>query len=128
MSNILGFNTLNILVLLVIMLIVAGPKRMIQWAYTVGQYIGKFRAMFQETMNTINKELQAADPGLAQNLKDLTKVGASFDILSEANKVINAEPTKPVTPVAPIVPAPTEPPTASEAADEKPRYDAWLQK
>jgi Sec-independent protein translocase protein TatA len=55
--NILGVGGWEIAVILVIMLIVAGPKRMIAWAYVLGQYTSKLRRMWAETMTAFQKEL-----------------------------------------------------------------------
>jgi Sec-independent protein translocase protein TatA len=55
--NILGVGGWEVAVILVIMLIVAGPKRMIAWAYVLGQYTSKLRRMWAETMTAFQKEL-----------------------------------------------------------------------
>ncbi len=86
--NILGVGPAEVIVILIIMLVVAGPKRMVQWAYQLGRYTAQLRAMFQETMNAVQKEL--AESGLDVT-KDLPSIPRSFDIVSEAAKVINAE-------------------------------------
>jgi Sec-independent protein translocase protein TatA len=66
----LGIGGWELMTLLVIMLIVAGPKRMIQWAYIAGTYAAKLRAIWAETMKVVQKELKAS--GVDVNLpKDL---------------------------------------------------------
>lgn len=55
--EIFGIGGAELIAILLIMLIVAGPKRMIQWAYVLGQYTAKLRAMWAETMNALQKEL-----------------------------------------------------------------------
>src|SRR5215475_11137255 len=55
--NILGVGGWELAVILIIMLIVAGPKRMIGWAYVLGQYTAKLRRMWAETMTAFQKEL-----------------------------------------------------------------------
>jgi len=55
--NILGVGGWEVAVILLIMLIVAGPKRMIEWAYVLGQYTSKLRKMWAETMTIVQKEL-----------------------------------------------------------------------
>lgn len=66
--NILGVGIPELLIVLLIMLVVAGPKRMIQWAYVFGQYTAKLRAMWQETSTMLRKEL--ADAGIEPEVVD----------------------------------------------------------
>lgn len=59
--NILGIGGPEILVIFIIMLVVAGPKRMIHWAYVLGQYVAKFRAMWSETVDLVQQEFDQAN-------------------------------------------------------------------
>jgi len=72
--NILGIGGWELLAILLIMLLVAGPKRMIHWAYILGQYVAKFRAMWSETVDVIQKEFDDAGVGI-QIPKDLPTRG-----------------------------------------------------
>lgn len=58
--NIFGVGTTELVIILLIMLIVAGPKRMVRWAYYVGQYVGKFRKMWAEVVDVVQKEIDEA--------------------------------------------------------------------
>ena len=58
--ELLGIGTTELIAILVIMLVVAGPKRMIRWAYILGQYTAKLRRMWAETMAVVQKEFDAA--------------------------------------------------------------------
>ncbi|MBZ0297758.1 MAG: hypothetical protein K8L99_34705 [Anaerolineae bacterium] len=58
--NILGVGGWELLAILLIMLLFAGPKRMVHWAYIMGQYVAKFRAMWAETVDVIQKEFDDA--------------------------------------------------------------------
>jgi Sec-independent protein translocase protein TatA len=58
--NILGVGGWELAAILIIMLIVAGPKRMVQWAYILGTYVAKLRAMWAETAALIQEELDQA--------------------------------------------------------------------
>jgi hypothetical protein len=42
------------------MLVIAGPKRMIKWAYIMGQYVAKFRRMWAETVDVLQHEFDEA--------------------------------------------------------------------
>jgi len=58
--NFFGVGAFEILIIFVIMLVVAGPKRMVQWAYHLGQYMTKLRNMWGELMDGVQKELDEA--------------------------------------------------------------------
>jgi sec-independent protein translocase protein TatB len=62
--NIFGIGEGEILLIIVIILIVAGPKRMIRWAYTLGSYLGKFKQMWLVAADELQKEADAAGLGL----------------------------------------------------------------
>src|SRR5215470_5742349 len=87
--NILGVGPAELIVIFIVMLVVAGPKRMIAWAYEAGRWMTKIRAMFQETMDAFQKELAESGVEIPADLKNLPT--GKFDILSEAAKVINAD-------------------------------------
>jgi len=58
--EIFGVGGAEMAAILIIMLIVAGPKRMIQWAYVLGQYVAKGREMWANVMDGVQKELDEA--------------------------------------------------------------------
>lgn len=58
--NFFGIGGWELVFFLLIALIVAGPRRMIQWAYTAGVYLAKFRRIWAETMTLIEKEFKQA--------------------------------------------------------------------
>ena len=58
--NILGIGPAELVIVFLLMLMVAGPKRMIAWAYVAGQYAAKIRKMWQEASQVIRKELEQA--------------------------------------------------------------------
>jgi Sec-independent protein translocase protein TatA len=58
--NILGIGGPELLIILVLMLVIAGPKRMIKWAYIMGQYVAKFRRMWAETVDVLQHEFDDA--------------------------------------------------------------------
>ena len=58
--NILGVGGTEAILIVIIMLIVAGPKRMARWAYVAGTYVAKFRAMWSETVDVLQKEFDDA--------------------------------------------------------------------
>lgn len=58
--NILGLGGAELVVVFIIMLVVAGPKRMIHWSYIMGKYIAKLRQMWAEAAAIIQKEFDEA--------------------------------------------------------------------
>lgn len=58
--NILGVGTAELVVILLIMIVVAGPKRMLQWAYWMGVYFGKARRIFAQMMTLVQEEIKQA--------------------------------------------------------------------
>ena len=139
--NILGVGPGEVLVILVIALVVAGPKRMIQWAYQIGRYTARFRAMAQETMSAFQKELAASGLDVTKDLASLQST--KFDVMKEVSKIVDPVLTLPAVeppdqaqpaasvPTAPTQPAipPAEPKTGSAAEtpsdDTTTRYGPW---
>ncbi|MBL8145865.1 MAG: twin-arginine translocase TatA/TatE family subunit [Anaerolineae bacterium] len=58
--EILGIGGWEIVLIFILLLIVAGPKRMIAWSYTLGRYLAVFRNMWAETAAALQKELRQA--------------------------------------------------------------------
>jgi sec-independent protein translocase protein TatB len=58
--NIFGIGGAELILILVIMLVVAGPKRMIRWAYVLGKYIAMLQKMWGEAASMLQKEFDAA--------------------------------------------------------------------
>ncbi len=66
--NIFGIGPTELVLVLLIMLMVAGPKRMARWAYVMGIYVGKLREMWGETSAVLKKEL--AEAGIEPEVVD----------------------------------------------------------
>ena len=74
--NILGVGAAELVAVLLIMLVFAGPKRMIHWSYVLGQHVAKFRKIWSETVDLVQKEFDEAgvdiklpkDPPTRKNL------------------------------------------------------------
>lgn len=58
--EIFGIGGAELVAIFIIMLVVAGPKRMIQWAYILGQYTAKARAVWSQVMAGVQREMDAA--------------------------------------------------------------------
>jgi len=137
--EIAGVGPLEVVAIFIIMLVVAGPKRMVSWAYTLGQYVSKMRAMFQETMDAVKKEIDVESLDIRKDIPALPM--GRFDIVSEAAKVINADLDNVVSssssttaaaassaPATEVTSPSSDSPVSSDSKsdDEKPKYDAWI--
>ena len=58
--NVLGVGAWELVAILLIMLVFAGPKRMIHWSYVLGQHVAKFRKVWSETVDLVQKEFDDA--------------------------------------------------------------------
>jgi Sec-independent protein translocase protein TatA len=58
--NIFGIGGAELVLILVIMLVVAGPKRMIQWAYVLGKYVAVLQKMWSQAAAALQKEFDEA--------------------------------------------------------------------
>lgn len=67
--EIFGVGFPEVIVIFILLLTVAGPKRMIRWAYVLGQYTARARQMFGEAMEAFKREMEAA--GIDEIRKDL---------------------------------------------------------
>jgi Sec-independent protein translocase protein TatA len=60
MDSLFGIGGMELLLILLITLVVAGPRRMLHWAYLMGKYMGKLRVMWGEMMEVLQKEFDEA--------------------------------------------------------------------
>lgn len=58
--NILGVGGWELVIIFLIMLVVAGPKRMIQWSYVLGKYLGQMRILWGQMVDAVQKEFDDA--------------------------------------------------------------------
>ncbi len=57
MNGFLGIGGWELILVVVIAIIVAGPKRIAQWAYVLGQWTAQLQRMWSEVAVTLQKEL-----------------------------------------------------------------------
>lgn len=89
--EIFGVGGLELVLFLLIALIVAGPKRMIQWSYTLGKWASSARKMWSETAAMIQKELDKEGIDFKVPTEPPTKASLNKSIKQYANPL-----TKPV--------------------------------
>lgn len=58
--EILGIGMPELIAIFIGMLVIAGPQRMIRWAYTLGQYAGKLQGWWREAAATLQQEMDTA--------------------------------------------------------------------
>ncbi len=96
MGGLLGGFPAELLIVFVVMLLVAGPKRMITWAYLIGKYTAHLRALYQETITTVQKELQAA--GFDEQIRQSPAVSKVQDeVMNPSASESEAQPTSPAS-------------------------------
>lgn len=93
--EILGVGGAEFIAIFIIMLVVAGPKRMIQWAYVMGKYTAKIRAMWTESMTYLQKEFDAAGLDVELPKEPPTRGSLNRQITQQVGKAF-APVTKPV--------------------------------
>lgn len=148
--NIFGVGGAELLAILIIMLVFAGPKRMIHWSYVLGQHVAKFRVIWSQTVDLVQKEFDDAGVGIQipkepptrssinkaisdtmkpvsqpiqQSLDEVKKdVGAIKDLTDtlQDKKPKTAAAAKPVKPQPPAKPAPPAKPPQPTQPPVKP--------
>ncbi len=81
--NILGVGSSELVLIFLLVLMVAGPKRMIAWAYVAGTYVAKLRKLWQEASAVIKKEL--AEAGVEPEVVDTLEKWANPRTRPRAN-------------------------------------------
>ncbi len=89
--NVFGVGAWELVAILLIMLVFAGPKRMIHWSYVLGQHVAKFRKIWSETVDLVQKEFDEAGLDIKLPKEPPTRKGLNKS-LTEAVKPM----TKPV--------------------------------
>lgn len=130
--DILGIGGWELVVIFIIMLVVAGPQRMIRWSYVMGQWVGKLRNLWREMATQLQKEIDAAGVDIKVPTQPVTRASMQRDMLNSLNKAakplkdpLNAVKTevdnaaRGVTPAAAAKPA-----TSAFAPPEKPAEEA----
>lgn len=79
--NIFGVGGWELAAVLIIALIVAGPKRMAQWAFILGKFAGQLRLMWSDMMAQVQKEFDDAgvDVQVPKNLPTRNEINKSLN-------------------------------------------------
>jgi Sec-independent protein translocase protein TatA len=85
--DIFGVGGAELVAIFLIMLVVAGPKRMIQWAYIAGTYVAKFRAMWAEAMTYVQKEFEQAGLDVELPKEPPTRGSLTRELGKQAEKI-----------------------------------------
>lgn len=125
--NFFGIGGTELVLIVLIMLIVAGPKRMIQWAYVLGVWVGKARTMWQQAVDVLQKEMDEAgvnvqlpkEPPTRQSITRMVNDAVKpYTRELEATYRQTQQVTKPPTPSASSA---VKPPAPSLGAWEQPK-------
>jgi Sec-independent protein translocase protein TatA len=93
--DIFGIGGPELVFILIIMLVFAGPKRMLQWAYQLGKFAAKARQMWAESMGYLQKEFDEAGVGIELPKELPTKGSLNKTLTEQAGKLMSPV-TKPV--------------------------------
>jgi Sec-independent protein translocase protein TatA len=58
--NIFGVGSAEFVLILIIALIVAGPKRLIEWSYIAGRYVGQLKMLWSQMVESLQQDLDEA--------------------------------------------------------------------
>ena len=81
--NILGIGLPQIAIVVVLSLVLFGPKQMLQYAYQAGRFLAKARAMWEEAARNMQQEMQNS----GVDLKEFQNLGQGLQ--QDWNKAIN---------------------------------------
>ncbi len=79
--DVLGIGFPELVLIAVIALAVAGPKRLARWAYRAGRWFRDIRDMWNESIGYINEEIKAA----GKPARTGTHLGSRKNLTSGAN-------------------------------------------
>jgi Sec-independent protein translocase protein TatA len=124
--DIFGIGTAEILVIVLLTLIVAGPKRSVEWARQAGVWIGQLRDLWQRMMEDLRNEVGDDADEILRTADEFRQTATDFrqqtSVRNLAGRALNmAESSKPKR----------TKPTASNAAangsasNDTSRYNAW---
>lgn len=119
--NVFGVGAWELVAILLIMLVFAGPKRMIHWSHVLGTHVAKFRKIWSETVDLVQKEFDEAgvdiklpkepptrkslNKSLTDAVKPMTKpvqdsleeVKQDMDVFRDVSETLNDKKPKPAT-------------------------------
>ncbi len=87
--NILGVGAWELVAILLIMLVFAGPKRMIHWSYVLGQHVAKFRKIWSETVDLVQKEFDEAGVDIKLPKEPPTRKGLNRAVTDAVKPMTN---------------------------------------
>lgn len=133
--EILGVGTGELIVILILMLVVAGPKRMLQWAYTGGQYAAKLRTMWHDVMVHVQAEFDEAGVNVQVPKEMPTRANLNRTIQRQMNQAFTpiTQPLKETLDQASIefrsggASRPAAPRANDETPSASPNLGAWSQ-
>ena len=88
--NVFGIGGWELVLVLLIMLIVAGPKRMATWAYTLGRWTAKLRTMWEEVAVSFEAELKESGIDIELPKTPPTRANLQRTVQDYGKKVLEA--------------------------------------
>lgn len=123
--EILGVGAAEVVVVALLMLIVAGPKRSAEWARQIGIYVGKMREMWNRMMADLRSEMGDDADELLKTAQEFQRTAADFrqqtSVRNVAGKAISLAEKS-----AAKSPNQAQKPSSNGNSDSE-RYSAWTQ-
>lgn len=126
--DILGIGAAEILIIALLTMIVAGPKRTAEWARQAGVYVRQLRDLWGRMMADLRKEMGDDADEFVKTTREISNTVSEFrqqtSIRNVAGKAINAAQKMPASNGRDNS---NETTTAdSNGSTENSRYDAWV--
>lgn len=124
--DIFGIGALEVLVIGLLMLIVAGPKRSAQWARIAGEYLHKLRQMWNRMMQDLRNEMGEDADVFIRSAQEIQRTASEVrNATSTRNVVGRAMQASETLAANKAQNPPSEAPKQSNGADADSRYEAW---
>ncbi|PJF43833.1 MAG: hypothetical protein CUN55_07100 [Phototrophicales bacterium] len=121
--DILGVGAAELLIIGLLILIVAGPKRSAEWARTAGEYVYKLRQMWNQMMQELRNELGEDADVFVQTAQQLQKTSSEIRQATSTRNIVGK-----AIQVGDAVTRPTNPSADAPkqtSTEESSRYSAW---
>ncbi len=126
--NIFGIGTAELLIVVLIMMVVAGPKRSVAWARQAGVYMRQLRLYWQKMMSDLRDELGEDGETFIQLADDLNRTARDVrQATSKQNIALQTAALLEATDITEDSPDANNENGSSEANSES-RYSAWTRK
>lgn len=123
--DILGIGAGELVLIALLMLVIAGPKRSAMWAREAGQYLRKFRQTWQTMMDELNKEIGDDGKEFMNAAQEIAQVANDFRRAANPKQIVQKALTAAEKSDPQPHPATESQPAAENGSSTAGRYGAW---